>query len=105
MTFTTPETRISGLLMGDRILNYAGTLVIKDFTNKIESVTSFPFKESGKIEKLKGALTSIFSKADEIPLDHFIIQISQLNKETKTKDLVSEGHGTWLGQVYVEGKK
>ena len=44
MTFTTPETRIIGLLMGDRILNYSGTLIIKDFNNKIESLTSFPFK-------------------------------------------------------------
>jgi hypothetical protein len=44
MTFTTPETRIHGLLMGDRTLNYSGTLIIKDFNNKIESVTSFPFR-------------------------------------------------------------
>jgi hypothetical protein len=44
ITFTTPETRINGLLMGDRSLNYSGSLIIKDFTNKIESVTTFPYK-------------------------------------------------------------
>ncbi len=44
MTFTTPETRIGGLIMGDRTINYSGTQVIKDFTNKIESIVSFPFK-------------------------------------------------------------
>jgi hypothetical protein len=44
ITFTTPETRINGLVMGDRTLNYSGTLTIKDFTNKVESITTFPFK-------------------------------------------------------------
>lgn len=44
ITYTTPETRINGLLMGDRILTYSGTLTIKDFTNKIESSTTFSYK-------------------------------------------------------------
>jgi hypothetical protein len=33
------------------------------------------------------------------------IHISKLNKETRVKDLVCEGHGSWLGQIYIEGKK
>lgn len=101
MTFTTPETRISGLLMGDRTLNYSGTLTIKDFQHKIESVTSFPYKEGS----IKSSIASFFSKSADLPLDQFIIQISKLNKQTKTKDLVCEGHGSWLGQIYIEGKK
>lgn len=44
MTFTTPETRVNGLIMGERTLNFSGTIVIKDFNNKIESLISFPFK-------------------------------------------------------------
>lgn len=44
LTFTTPETRVAGLVMGNRVLNYSGTLIIKDYQNKIESITAFPFK-------------------------------------------------------------
>lgn len=44
LSFNTPETRINGLLMGDRTLNYSGTLNIKDYTNKIESISTFSYK-------------------------------------------------------------
>jgi hypothetical protein len=44
MSYTTPDMRISGLIMGDRTLNYSGTLTIKDYKYKIESVTYFPWK-------------------------------------------------------------
>jgi hypothetical protein len=44
ISFNTPETKIYGLLMGERTLNYCGTFTIKDFTNKIESVTTFALK-------------------------------------------------------------
>jgi len=105
ITFTTPETRINGLLMGDRTLNYSGALIIKDFNNKIESVTNFNYKDSGKIEAIKNSITSIFSKSDDGSVDHFNITISKLNVQTKIKEPVSEGHGSWLGQVYIESKK
>lgn len=44
LSFTTPETRINGLLMGERVLNYSGTLIVKDYKNKIESITTFIYK-------------------------------------------------------------
>jgi hypothetical protein len=44
LSFNTPETRITGLLMGERVLNYSGTLIVKDYTNKIESITTFIYK-------------------------------------------------------------
>jgi hypothetical protein len=44
LSFNTPDTRINGLLMGERTLNYSGTLVVKDYSNKIESVTTFAYK-------------------------------------------------------------
>ena len=106
MTYTNPEMRINGLIMGDRVINFAGTMVIKDFTNKIECVVSFPFKDIGNVESIKNSITGFFSsKTEEVPFDHFIIQISKLNPTTKVKDLVSEGHGSWLGQIYIDGKK
>lgn len=57
------------------------------------------------MESVKNSITGLFSsKTEEIPLDHFIVQISKLNKETKQKNLVSEGHGSWLGQIYIDNK-
>jgi hypothetical protein len=44
MTYTTPDMMINGLIMGDRTLNFSGSLVVKDFQYKIESVTYFPWK-------------------------------------------------------------
>jgi hypothetical protein len=41
MNYTTPDLRVGGIIMGDRVLNYNGNFIIKDFTNKIESNTSF----------------------------------------------------------------
>ena len=105
ITFTTPETRIKGLIMGERSLIYSGTLTIKDFNNKIESVTTFPYKEDGKIAAIKNSITSIFSKSEELPLDQFNITISKLNVATKIKETVCEGHGSWMGQIYFDSKK
>ena len=44
MNYTTPDLRVGGIVMGDRVLNYNGNFIIKDFTNKIESNTSFSYK-------------------------------------------------------------
>lgn len=44
MNFTTPDMRIGGIIMGDRVLNHCGNLIIKDFTNKLESNTVFNYK-------------------------------------------------------------
>ncbi len=44
MTFQGPDARINGLMMGNRTYNISGTLVVKDYTNKIESITAFPYK-------------------------------------------------------------
>jgi hypothetical protein len=44
MTYTTPDMRIQGLIMGDRITNFSGSLTIKDYQNKIECVVTLPWK-------------------------------------------------------------
>ena len=45
------------------------------------------------------------SKEETEPLDNFIIQISKLNKTTKKKELISEGYGSWLGEIVIDDKK
>ncbi len=105
MTYTTPDMRVNGVLMGDMTINFSGLLVIKDYKYKIESLTEFGFKDQGKIESLKSSIGKLFgSKNDNPVFDEFVIQISQVNKE-KVKEVKSQGFGSWLGQIYLEGKK
>ncbi len=55
---------------------------------------------------MKNSITGLFkSKADETPFDHMAITLTQLNPTTKQKELVCEGHGSWLGQIYIDSKK
>jgi hypothetical protein len=44
MNYSTPDMRVGGIIMGDRVLNYNGSFLIKDFTNKLESNTIFSYK-------------------------------------------------------------
>lgn len=44
MSYTTPEMRVGGMVMGDRILNFNGNFIIKDYKNKIESNTTFAYR-------------------------------------------------------------
>lgn len=44
MTYSTPDMRINGLIMGDRTVNFSGVFVIKDYQNKIECNASFPYR-------------------------------------------------------------
>ena len=44
MNYSTPDLRVGGIIMGDRVLNFSGNFIIKDFTNKLESNTFFSYK-------------------------------------------------------------
>ena len=55
---------------------------------------------------MKNSITGLFkSKGDENPSDHLIITISQVDPKTKERKVISEGHGSWVGQVYIDSKK
>jgi hypothetical protein len=53
---------------------------------------------------IRSSITNLFTKTESPILDEFIIQINQVNKD-KVKELKCEGHGSWLGQIYIDGKK
>ena len=44
MNYSTPEMRVGGIIMGDRVLNYCGNFIIKDFTHRLESNTTFSYR-------------------------------------------------------------
>jgi hypothetical protein len=57
------------------------------------------------MEAIKNSITSMFSKSESTPPDHLNIKISKLNPTTKQKEVVSEGHGSWIGQIYIDNIK
>lgn len=60
----------------------------------------------GKLESVKNSITGLFkSKTEEMPFDHMNITLSQVNPKTSQKEVVCEGHGSWLGQIYIDSKK
>ena len=97
-TFSNLYTRINGVMLGDRIYNYYGDLVVKDYKNKIEAVASF------QDELAEGVIQKIFAKKKTVQYDECKIEIRQLNPETKKKELKATGVGSWLGQVVFDDK-
>ena len=98
-SFSNLKSRVSGVVMGDRIYNYYGDLVIKDYKNKVECIYSLNEKDNqGLISKM------IFGK-HKIQYDEGKIEIKQVNPQTKEKELKCSGYASWIGQVYFEGKQ
>jgi hypothetical protein len=93
-TWANFKTRISGIIMGDRVYNFFDTLTIKDFKNKIECVVTL------QDEVDQGIISKLFGSKKEIQYDEGKIEIKRFNPDTKQKELVCTGYGSWLGQIY-----
>ena len=85
-------------MLGDRVYNYYGDLVVKVYKNKIEAVATF------RDELAEGVIQKIFAKKKTVQYDECTIEIRQLNPETKKKELKTTGVGSWLGQVVFDDK-
>ena len=98
-SFSNLKTRISGVVMGERIYNYFGDLIIKDYKNKIECIyTLIDTYNQGLLSKM------IFGK-HKIQYDEGKVEIKQVNPQTKEKELKSTGYASWLGQAFFDGKQ
>ena len=98
ITATNLQTRIKGVIMGDRTYNYYGNLILKDFKNKIECTVTV------EDEVNEGVIAKLFSKKKNIQYDEFKVEIKQVNPETKHKEVKATGVGSWLGQLYFGDK-
>ena len=92
-TFTTLKTRINGIIMGDRIYNYYGDLIIKDYKNKVECIMNL----SDEVQQ--GMLSKLWYGKTNPQYDESIAVIKQVNPQTKNKDVKAKGYASWLGQV------
>jgi hypothetical protein len=97
-TFTTLKTRINGIIMGDRIYNYYGDLIIKDYKNKVECIMNLTD------EVQQGMLSKLWYGKTNPQYDESIAVIKQVNPQTKNKDVKAKGYASWLGQVIFDDK-
>jgi hypothetical protein len=98
-SFTTLKSRVTGVIMGDRVYNFYGDSIIKDYKNKVECIyTLNEIDNQGLISKM------IFGK-HKIQYDEGKVEIKQVNPKTKEKELKASGYASWLGQIYFEGKQ
>ena len=98
-SLTTLKTRINGIIMGDRVYNYYGDLIIKDYRNKVECIMSFSDEvQQGLLSKL------FFGGNNNIQYDEAIATIRQVNPNTKEKEVKAKGYGSWLGQLMFDDK-
>jgi Oxysterol-binding protein len=104
-----PTMQITGLVSGERALNFVGTMSIVDHINKLELIVTYnPPKEgqsSGMFKSIKNKLWSGKKKEEQLS-DAVLIQIFQkaLNGNSKEKVLVAEGSGSWLEYIQFDGK-
>ena len=97
-TFTTFKTRINGIIMGDRIYNYYGDLIIKDYKYKVDCIMTL------SDEKQQGMLSKLVYGKENPQYDESIAVIRQVNPQTKEKEVKAKGYASWLGQVIFDDK-
>ncbi len=95
---------IDGLVIGNRVLNFDKSFIIKDLKNGLVSEAKFLYNFESiqqKEESFGSKIFGFFSKKEEAPpLDTAIITI----KDSKN-NIVCEGNGAWTGQIYFNGKR
>lgn len=104
-----PIMIISGLVTGERTLNFTGQMFIIDHINKLECVVTYnPPKQEQSGGMFKSLSKKIWGskKSGEQTTDTVLIQIYQkaLNGTSKEKVCVAEGSGSWLEYIQFDGK-
>ncbi len=98
-SFTTLKSRVTGVVMGDRVYNFYGDSIIKDYKNKVECIYSLMDQDN------QGLLSKMIFGKHKIQYDEGKVEIKQVNPVTKEKELKASGFASWLGQIYFEGKQ
>ena len=92
--YTAPNMKISGVVIGQRNVNFEGRFEVVDKRNKIRAVFDFE-PENGIIGSIKGKIKGLWSKAKKLPSDCF--KVSVLSSVGSGQDQeVCQGRGSWL---------
>jgi len=101
--YTTPHMNISGLVYGDRTVNFIGQCEVKDPVNMIKcDITFGGYNGWGKWFKSK--LSSFFS-SKKAPSDFFEAVIKQYSDNSDKTIEICKGGGSWLEYVEFNQEK
>ena len=92
-------TRIDGVVMGERVYNYYGDMIIKDYKNKVECIYTLNEKEN------QGVFSKLVFGKHKVQYDEGKVEIKQVNPNTREKEVKSTGYASWIGQAYFDGKQ
>ena len=96
LEYTAPSMKISGVVLGQRNVNFEGTFEVLDHTHSLVATFTFEIGK-GMIDQIKGKFSSFFKSNKSVPTDFFQVNICQKNGENK-EDLV-QGSGSWLEYI------
>lgn len=101
-----PDMEITGLISGERSLNFIGHMTIIDHINKLELVVTYNPSKQERGGMLSSFKKKFWGKKGEQLSDAVLIQIYQkaLNGNSKEKVVVAEGSGSWLEYIQFDGK-
>jgi len=104
IVFTNPDTRIDGLLMGDRRYSYIRTCVFLDKKNQLSAEITFLYQEVGTVSKIASGIKNLFSSKKETPSSDLLEVVFFQYDKNKVKTPICEGTGSWLSHLQVDGK-
>jgi len=104
IVYTNPDTRIDGLLVGDRRYSYIRTCVFLDKKNQLSAEVTFLYQEVGTVSKIASGLKSLFSSKTEKPSSDLLEVVFFQYDKQKVKKPLCEGTGSWLSHFQVDGK-
>lgn len=107
ITFSLPEAHVGGILFGDRIIEYLGTIDFRDEQNRL----ACDLVMNPNDQKF---FSSFFSSKKKVPTDYLkgeIIRFKNIQDMKKPKiteadyEVLSTVQGSWLGCIEFDGKR
>lgn len=95
---------VSGIAVGETVLNIFGKVIIKDITNNLISETIFdPDRQDGTMSKIASKLMFWGAKKVKRPADHFDINIYE--NEIDSSNVIWTGKGSYLEYIEFEEER
>jgi hypothetical protein len=92
--YTAPNMKISGIVLGQRNVNFEGTFEVIDKKNHLKALFQFE-QDPGMISSFAGKIKGFWSKKEKLPSDFFKVKIGKLT-ENGSFDEICDGIGSWL---------
>lgn len=96
--YTAPNMKISGVVLGQRNVNFHGTFEVTDVKNQFAARITFE-EDPGVLNSIKGKLTGFLGAKKQIPSDFFNVKIYMVSDDNCTQKDICEGFGSWLEYI------